>query len=483
MLPRSTVTAISLLACVVTLAGATMLGVHAAMPAAGTIVVDAGTPIRRLPATFFGINYVGFWDNHQGSAASARALAHTPIKLVRFPGGDPADWYDWQDPYYKGWSRTSPSDLWQYVRVLGGTALFQTNYQGHLPNPPGHTYAVNSPQNAAAWVRYNRTHGIKAIMEVGNEEDITMRSRHDRAFQRYIDLFTAQARAMHAVDRWVKVIGPAGTNEWYWWGLDALGMFLHQTGNRSGSGQVDGVSLHFYKGSSWDDSRGVAQHWLQPDGPWAFIQQTIRANDTRKLPVYVSEWNVGAAGVNNNFNDTLAHALVTADMIGAFAQSGVAGEVYFDLHSARGWGLLYGDGEGRPVDTPTPTYYATALWSAMGPYVLRPRSADDPATTLSAYATRRDDGSVQVLAINKLGKPQRLHIAFTHFDPRGHTLHVYDVRGNQGRLTDLDADYDGVLMPSPARRLPGPRVTGRITGNAVTYTMPPYSVVVLAITS
>jgi hypothetical protein len=90
---------------------------------------------------------------------------------------------------------------------------------------------------------------------------------------------------------------------------------------------------------------------------------------------------------------------------------------------------------------------------------------------------------VQVLAINKLGKPQGLHIAFTHFNPRGHTLHVYDLRGHQGRLTDLDADYDGVLMPSPARRLPGPRVTGRITGNAVTYTMPPYSVVVLAITS
>src|SRR5919198_222656 len=299
MLRRSTVIAISLLACVVTLAGATMLGVHAAIPAAGTIVVDAGTPIRRLPATFFGINYVGFWDNHQGSAASARALAHTPIKLVRFPGGDPADWYDWQDPYYKGWSRTSPSDLWQYVRTLGGTALFQTNYQGHLPNPPGHTYAVNSPQNAAAWVRYNRAHGIDAIMEVGNEEDITMRSRHDRAFQRYIDLFNAQATAMHAVDRRVKVIGPAGTNEWYWWGLDALGMFLNQTGNRRGSGQVDGVSLHFYKGTSWNDSKGVAQYWLQPDGPWAFIQRTIRANDTRGRPVYGSEWNVGATGVKN----------------------------------------------------------------------------------------------------------------------------------------------------------------------------------------
>ena len=108
------------------------------------------------------------------------------------------------------------------------------------------------------------------------------------------------------------------------------------------------------------------------------------------------------------------------------------------------------------------------------------RRADE--RVLSAYATRRDGGSVQMLAINMLGEPRRLHIAFTHFDPRGHTLHVYDLQGHQGRLTDLDADYDGVLMPSPARPLPGPRVTARLTGTSVTYTMPRYSVAVLAIT-
>src|SRR5579864_2070429 len=107
-------------------------------------------------------------------------------------------------------------------------------------------------------------------------------------------------------------------------------------------------------------------------------------------------------------------------MIGAFAQSGVASEVYFDLHGARGWGLLYGAGEARSVDSPTPTYYATALWGLMGPTVLPLRNSDDPATMVSAYATKRPDGSLQILVINKLGTSQTVYVTFRHFNPRGH---------------------------------------------------------------
>src|SRR5947209_830844 len=80
------------------------LGGHARAASVDHITVDTHGVTRTLPATFFGVNFVGFWDQNQGSPASAAALAQTPIKLVRFPGGDPGDWYDWADPYYKGWS-------------------------------------------------------------------------------------------------------------------------------------------------------------------------------------------------------------------------------------------------------------------------------------------------------------------------------------------------------------------------------------------
>ena len=446
------------------------------------ITIDASGVTRTLSPSFYGVNYVGSWDAHEGSAAGARALAQTPIGFLRFPGGDPGDWYDWQDPYYKHWSTTTPLDVWRYARRLGATVLFQTNYQGHLPHPPHQPYGVNSPENAAAWVRYNRTHGIAAFMEVGNEEDITMHRVRDPSFQPYARLFTAQARAMHAADPRVRVFGPAATNEYSWRGLGALDMFLQATGNRTGSGQIDGVSLHFYAGSTWDDSKGVAQYWSSPNGPWAFIQRTIRAHDTRALPVLISEWNIGGGKAPGNLNPTLGHALVTADMVGAFAESGVMGQVYFDIHGSRTWGFLYGDGEGRRPDSAAPTYYAMALWGHMGTYLLHVATSAGPAT-VSAYATKQPSGAVQALVINKGDGARTLCIRFAHFDPHGRVLRVYDLRGRHGRVADLDAVYNGVTMPAPWRPLPGPRVVGRVAGRSITYTLTPYSAAVLDISA
>src|SRR5579883_2818585 len=451
-----------------------------------TVVIDMSAPIRTIPPDFFGITYSAFYDDIQGSSASAQALAQTPIKVVRFPGGSPADSYDWQDPYYQGQSRTSPLDLWHYTQNFGNEVLFQTNYQGNnLPNPPGQSYAVNSPQNAAAWVTYDMTQGITATMEVGNEEDGVMHSMDDPAFQPYIDAFNAQAQAMHQANPTVKVLGPAGTNEYYWHNLDSLGMFLRGAGNKTGTGEADGVSLHFYSGNAWVDSKGVAQYWLSSAGPWAYIQNTIAANDTRTLPVYITEWNVGGSSTgnsgNNQFNPTLGHALASADLIGAFTQSGVAGEDYFDIHSAYYWGLFYGSGDARPADSPTPTYYAMALWGHMGNQVMALQQSDDAANVMSTYATTRSDGSLQVLAINKLSTPHTVQIALNGATPAGHHLHVYSLGPTTNNVSDLDATYNGVVMPSPQQPLPPPQDGGTVSGDTLSYEVPGYTAVVLDI--
>lgn len=443
-----------------------------------TVVVDL-TPRRTLPAGFFGINYGAFWDAAQGSAASARALAQTPIRTLRFPGGIPGDWYDWQDPYYKKWSSTSPLDLWHYAQKLGAKPLFQTNYQRNVPNPPGKPYAANSPQNAAAWAAYDRRSGIPAMMEVGNEEDSRVQQVHDSHFQPYITAFNAQALAMHQADPDVKVIGPAGTNEYQWWNRDSLGMFLNATGNRRGTGQVDGVSVHFYRASTWYDARNAAQYWLSPNGPWAAIQQRIAAYDTRALPVYITEWNLGASNTDNAFNPTVGHALAVADMLGAFAQSGVTGEDYFQLHSATGWGLLYGKDESRPVDSPTPSYYATALWGHMGNRMLSLQQSDDPSDVMSTYATSRSSGSLQVLAVNKQPASHQVRITLNGASAAGHHLHIYTLAPAAGSVVDLDALYNGAKMPSPQQPLPGPKDGGIVRGNSLTYTVPGYAAVAL----
>ena len=86
------------------------------MAADATITVDYNTVVRTLAADFHGVNYVAFWDNSQGSTGSREALRRAGgVKLVRFPGGAPADWYDWANPLADGWSSTSPQITVQYL--------------------------------------------------------------------------------------------------------------------------------------------------------------------------------------------------------------------------------------------------------------------------------------------------------------------------------------------------------------------------------
>jgi MYXO-CTERM domain-containing protein len=462
--------------------------------AADTIAVNTTLVTHQLPDTFHGVNYAGFWDTAQGSPTSAAALALTATRVVRFPGGDPGDWYDWQCPYYTSgtpacpssptsasWSSTSTADLYQWAKPFGGILYLQTNYQGNsLPNPPNQTYAVNSPENAAAWATWTHQQNIRALFEIGNEEDIKMTQADDAVFQPYVTAFDAQAKAIHAASPATTVIGPAGTNEYYWWALDSLGMFLKAEGNAHGTGQVDAVSLHFYVGTTWSDSIGIPQSWAASAGPWAFIQQTIAANDSRALPVYISEWNLGNA--TSAVNTSVGHALLIADMIGAFADAGVAGHEYFDIHCAsacdpNSWGLLYGSGDGAPLDTPTVNFYALALWKVMGMRVLSLTQSADPSSSVSAHATTRGDGSVQVMAINKTANSQPLSITLTGYTAQAGGVSEY-VLASTGDETSTTANYDGQANPPVTGALPAPKTTP-FSGTTYSYTLAPFAAVVL----
>ncbi len=101
--------------------------------AVDTIVVDPSAVARTIPPTFFGVNAEGFWDAAQGSAASAVALAQTPIRSVRFAGGVPADYYDWQYPTCYGWSHTSPASLWSWAHSLGLRSCSRRTSRATIP--------------------------------------------------------------------------------------------------------------------------------------------------------------------------------------------------------------------------------------------------------------------------------------------------------------------------------------------------------------
>lgn len=483
-----------------------MLSIHTLYVVEGLaqqVTINVGSVARTLPDTFHGINYVAFWNSNQGDPKAAQLLGKTTINLVRFPGGVVGDFYDWQCPYYTGengsptcpssptgssWSSSSPMDAWNWAKIFGTTMLYQTNVWGNgLPNPPGKNYAVNSPENAAAWAQWTKQQGIKAIFEIGNEIDLEIQKENnwwldveDPKFQVYIDAFNAQAQAIHQVDGAIQVFGPVSTNEWHWWNRNLLGMFLKQVGNKAGTGHVDGVSLHFYPScDSWDSCKGSAQYWLQSGGPWEFIKSTIGAHDTRALPVFISEWHVGPA--TNGFNPTVSNGLLVADMIGAFALGGVSGHQYFELHRAssseNAYGMLFSDGESRPANSPTPSYYALALWGLMGQKILNASQTANASTEVASYSSLHSDGSVRVLLINKTAQSKTIAIATTGYQLQGGTATIHSV-APVGSNTSWDIKYNGATNPDLTTTSPAPQIK-TITQANYAHTLAAYEMAVV----
>ncbi len=301
--------------------------------AGDTLVVDATTVLNSITDDFLGVNYSAYWDSAQGDAASMRALHNAGIQVIRFGGGEPANYYDWANPTKDGWSSTTPDSIAAYAKGVGAKLLLQTNPTTNHGNDP-------SGAHAAAWVAYNKQHGISApYWEIGNENDgsgnggqTAVKYNYDWTdYQPYLTTWNQQATAMHLADPSIKIYGNAGTNEYYWWGQHSLDMFLNETGNKFGSGQVDGISVHLYPNYTtypgWGNVEGLAQG-LAPR--FAAIKQAMVNNDTRNLPIIISETNASDGSGSGSINNTVASALANADLLAAYRNAGRSRSISLD---------------------------------------------------------------------------------------------------------------------------------------------------------
>jgi hypothetical protein len=431
------------------------------------LTVDYSTVVRTLAADFHGVNYVAYWDSIQGSTGSREALrrAGGAVDYIRFPGGAPADWYDWANPLADGWSSTTPLQLWNYANAAGAKVIFQTNpTSNHNNNPSG--------VHAADWVTYCVNNGINApLWEVGNEPDLNLINDWDfAAMQWYFDKFNEQAPAMRARNPSIKVAGPVGANAWFWWGRHSLEMFLQRCGNNA-----DAISLHwYYTGGdpTYDQIKIAAQNW-QPNMDY------IRSVTTK--PLYITEWNAMGFNDNSDVNKWAGLAIANTDVIGAYAKSGVAGHVMFGcIHNVHhNWGILGGSGDYRAADSPSPNYFVLPLWSKMGDRVLNVSGAADPSNVVSAWAHKRSNGDVQVMIINKATTSRSVGVSFTGFNAAGKTVRITELRSSNGSATSWDTYYNGVLNPQPATAdLPADSSTTS-SGATFTRTVPGISATVL----
>ncbi len=417
------------------------------------------------PDRFHGANFVALWNNVGDSPEATHAFAQMGLQLVRFPGGVPCEWYDWQHPLATGWTELTPLRAARFAEAGNAALIFQTNAATDstgINKKTGETYAFNSSgDHAAAWAIWARQHHIPvAFWEIGNEPEMDapkpFKSNQEAIYGWYNAKFAQQARAIKAADPQARVMGPAATNTYFWWAQHNLDKFMKAHGNRQGDGLADAVSLHWYPdggGGSWDQKRGTAQGW---QACMDYIRDVIRRYDTRSLPLYITEWNWGA-GDHNDSNRKLSNALGCADCIGMFLRTGVSGQTHFCLqHIDHGWGVLATGGESRKANTPNPTYFALAMASHLGGQVLKLDNDADEKNEVSVYATRHDD-ALQIMVINKSPRWQTVAVNFQNYQTKGKTAQIYTLRGINDSVTDEEVIYNGVRSPLPATtRLPQP---------------------------
>ena len=428
-------------------------------------------------------------------AFQRQAFQAAGVQLFRYPGGEPGEWADLlmtgkcTDNSSANWGAPPYVSLWTFAQSAGVPSLMlQTNpttqYCGSGSQDSSGTHAAAIASDVAS-------HGVSAVYEIGNEPDIGGSYFGSNGGQSaYIAKFIEHANAIHGVQPSAEVYGPVvcglGGNCSFPTGWDSgwLDAFLAQTGNKAtgtGKGSVDGVSFHVYWHPEWGysdlqqakiDKYGFAYYWSQTVMP--YVRGIVAKHDTRDLPIVISEISVGN-GVANDTSQTqnVFSVLETLDVIGAFAASGVRSFQWFDANAAGPndfWMIT--TNKARPV------YYSFVAWSKMGNQTLDVTSSANPHD-VAVYATKKADGSVQVLLINKTNSAHDVTLSFLGFAPAGKALQVYTAGpAASGDDSASSIVYNGATDPLPGA-LPAPTSSSNTAPSPV-YSLPSYSFAVLA---
>ena len=467
---------------------------------ATTIAVNFNNVLATSPDDFMGINGTSFWDSDPLNANTRNALKAAGIKIIRYPGGVPGNRFDWSadtKACNSSSGATSPTVLqaWQYASAADCSIMFQTN---PFTSTVGGCVNDTSGSHAAAWVTYAAANNMSApYWEIGNEPEgetnpinaatawgASGYSDISLNYAYYLPIFDKQAVAMHAANPAIKIFGPVGANIWYWRGCNGLEMFLKAEGNKQGTGQADGVSLHWYPSSeNWDTIKGVTSSPFYVGVN--FIYSKIFEYDDRDLPVIITETSMSNSGSDATMPQKIAAAIGTADLLGAYARVGIEHVTWFSGRGATtdvgfgAWGTI-DDTTGRP----TAAFYVFVLWSKMGPQVVDHVQGVDN-TQLVVYATKKSASSVQLMVINKTAAALVEKLAFDGFAPSGTTaITVNQLSAPSGKdYNSTDFVFNAVTNPStPWTSIPAASLGGTYT-SGMTYSFPPYSITVLDFSS
>jgi hypothetical protein len=431
------------------------------------VTVDYNSVLFEHDPHYHGQQDVAFWWGEAGGEGAMNALRRAGLQLLRYPGGVPANWWDWSQDE-TGWLNITVEELADYVAGIGAKPLISTNpYRSEV----GDGGQRNDPSGShwAQGVTYFRSLGMNPLIEVGNEPEIEEWSMDD-----YYNAFNDQATAIKGAHPDVVVMGASSTNAWFWMADGKLQQFVDRCGQNA-----DAISLHWYLEQGgiqgWNLVRDVAQT------VWPSYMSFIRRITDK--PVYITEWTcLGPTfgDIGDHFNRTIGLALADCDVMMTFARVGMAGHANFCVHQVAGnWGILCSQGDYRPFESPSPRYFVFPLVCSMGNIVLHSSTTSNEATEVAAYAHKRPNGNPTILLINKTSSSRSETIQFNGYDPAGVEISISELRASSSDPDDYDIYFNDAYNPQPAQNDLSEPSKETCSGSSLTRSLPAYSITVL----
>jgi hypothetical protein len=396
-------------------------------PAITHVSINATNAVRTADARWFGIN-TAIWDGDFDTSETVSELNEVGLQFLRFPGGSASDDYHWA-------SNKSDTNTWAWATSFSDFARVATNIGAQVVITAN--YGTGTPAEAAAWVRNSSVtnhYGFK-YWEIGNELYGTWETDsnvypHDP--YTYATRAQSYIQQMKAADPTIKIGVVVTTGE----DSSSNGYTNHPATNAA-TGQVhygwtpvllstlkqlgvtpDFAAFPWYPQSGSDSDPFLLAGTGNWTGNAANLRQMISnyfGPGGTNIELLCTE-NNSDSGPLGKQSVSLVNALYRADSLGQLMQTEFNSFVWWDLRNGLdtngdcdatlyGW-RPYGDlgvmnGLGTPLTNRYPAYFSAKLMSLFargGDTVL---AATSDYSLLSAYAVRRANGALTLLAISK----------------------------------------------------------------------------------
>lgn len=396
------------------------------------VSVNANDTVRVVDDLMIGLN-TAVWDNAFKDPKTLELLKAADVRTLRFPGGSTSNTYDWvTNKSYQPGTRTLNN--WEWTNNFDDFAEVALALKAKVYITAN--YGSGTPEQAAAWVRYSNVtkgYGFK-YWEIGNEnygdweEDIHPLKHHPETYADEAKTFMALMRAEDPTIKIGVVVLAVPTDEESW--------TTRVLARLAAIGAVpDYVVYHRYPyGPGGENDAGLLTGGTmnEPNRTWAVDAAAIRA-------MLNTAFGAAGAGVeihmteNNSVwtepgkqSTSLVNGLFYADSFGQILQTEFKSFVWWALHNGPprnsagtllgnmsnalyGWrnygdyGVLASDDSrvNSVANDPHPTYWVIKLlrhFARGGDAIVK---ATSNAALVSAYASKRANGMLSVLLINK----------------------------------------------------------------------------------